>query len=246
MQVQVLKTNLEAIRHLRLLFLQENEFQFVHNKCHIYGWADQYLFMMEGKEIGYGAVWGKDQREDRDTIFEFYLPEIFRKYSNEVFSAFLVTSGVQWIECQTNDPLLSSMLFEYATNIHAEAILFKDEHQTDFTIEGAEFQKSPEKNLNPSDSGQYIVRSGGEIVATGGFMLNYNLPYADIYMDVKENYRRMHFGSFIIQELKKEIYRMGRVPAARCNINNLASKATLIKAGFSPCGFLVYGEVKME
>ncbi|MFL5809388.1 MAG: GNAT family N-acetyltransferase [Flavisolibacter sp.] len=243
-KIQILKSNLESIKHLRLLFLQQNQFQFVHNKCHIYGWADQYLFMMDEEEIGYGAVWGKDRREDRDTIFEFYMQDAYSKYSSQVFSEFLAISGVQWIECQTNDPVLSSMLFEYAVNIQAEAILFNDMYPTEFSIQGAEFQKGTKKNLNPSDSGEYIVCSQGEIVATGGFMLNYNLPYADIYMEVKDAFRRMGLGSFIIQELKKEIYRVGRVPAARCNINNLASKSALVKAGFKPCGFLVHGEVK--
>ena len=37
---------------------------------------------------------------------------------------------------------------------------------------------------------------------------------------------------------------MGRVPAARCNISNNASKATLIKAGLTPCGFRLKGDIK--
>jgi hypothetical protein len=83
-------------------------------------------------------------------------------------------------------------------------------------------------------------------VASGGFMLNYNFPYADIYMDVKEPFRRMGFGSLIVQELKKEIYLMQRIPAARCNINNKASKATLLKAGFKVCGGILKGELKVK
>jgi predicted GNAT family acetyltransferase len=75
-------------------------------------------------------------------------------------------------------------------------------------------------------------------------MLNYNFPYADIYMDVKENYRKKGFGSLMVQELKKEIYCMGRVPAARCNVSNYASKSTLIRAGFIPCGHRLKGVIK--
>jgi hypothetical protein len=63
-------------------------------------------------------------------------------------------------------------------------------------------------------------------------------------MDVKENCRQHGFGSLMVQELKKEIYRLGRVPAARCNISNNASKATLIKAGLTPCGFRLKGDIK--
>ncbi|MES1219062.1 MAG: GNAT family protein, partial [Bacteroidota bacterium] len=61
---------------------------------------------------------------------------------------------------------------------------------------------------------------------------------------VNEKYRQRGFGTFIVQELKKEAYLMGRVPAARCNINNTISKATLLKAGFKVCGNRLIGEVK--
>jgi len=48
----------------------------------------------------------------------------------------------------------------------------------------------------------------------------------------------------MVQELKRETYLMGRVPAARCNINNVISKATLSKAGFKICEYRLNGEIK--
>jgi GNAT superfamily N-acetyltransferase len=63
-------------------------------------------------------------------------------------------------------------------------------------------------------------------------------------MEVREDYRRKGFGSFLLQELKRECYLAGRVPAARCNINNAASKASLLKAGFKIAGFMVIAEIK--
>jgi RimJ/RimL family protein N-acetyltransferase len=48
----------------------------------------------------------------------------------------------------------------------------------------------------------------------------------------------------MVQELKKEIYNVSRVPAARCNVKNLASRATLLKAGFRLCGYLLEGRIK--
>ena len=47
----------------------------------------------------------------------------------------------------------------------------------------------------------------------------------------------------IVQELKKEAYHIGRVPAARCNVKNYISRLTLMKAGLRPCGFLLLGTV---
>lgn len=74
-------------------------------------------------------------------------------------------------------------------------------------------------------------------------MPNYNMPYADLYYDVPEQHRQKGFGGFMVQELKKAAYQMGRVPAARCNIRNNASKATLLKAGFRICGWRINGKI---
>ena len=76
------------------------------------------------------------------------------------------------------------------------------------------------------------------------YICNYNMPYADIYYEVNEQYRRKGYGTLMVQELKKAAYLLGRLPAARCNINNYLSKATLLKAGFVICGHILTGELK--
>ncbi|MEP6948650.1 MAG: GNAT family N-acetyltransferase [Ginsengibacter sp.] len=239
-----MKVELEEIMAFRILFLHANGFQFIHNKCHDYGWADTYLFTINGKKAGYGAVWGKSIREARDAIFEFYVIKPLSHFSNFIFQEFYPASGATFIECQSNDPLLSSMLYEYSQNINAEAILFEDNLQTNFDISGVIFTRKPAERSNIDDVGGYVLEQNGEVAATGGFMLNYNKPYADIYYDVKENFRQKGFGSLIIQHLKKEIYLMGRVPAARCNTGNHRSKSNLLKAGFKVCGFILTGDIK--
>lgn len=244
MKIQVVKTQLDEIRIFRTLFLHESNFQFIHNKCHDYGWADTYLFVVDEMKVGYGSVWGKDRREDRDAIFEFYIISPFKKCSNLIFPRFVTASGVSFMECQTNDRLLSSMMFEYAHNIQAEAVLFEDHYQSSLHVPGTVFRKAKPEDGISDNSIQYVLEKESVVAATGGFLTNYNMPYADIFMEVKENFRRKELGSLIVQELKKEIYLTGRVPAARCNINNKASKATLLKAGFRVCGFLLNGEIK--
>jgi GNAT superfamily N-acetyltransferase len=82
------------------------------------------------------------------------------------------------------------------------------------------------------------------VIATGGFMLHYNHPFADLYMEVRPDCRRRGIGSSVIQELKRECYLAGRVPAARTSIQNVASRSTLCKAGLRVCGFMLIGEVK--
>jgi hypothetical protein len=54
MEIKIVKAGLAAVEALRVLFLQENNFQFIYNKCHQFGWADTWLFLKDGTEIGYG------------------------------------------------------------------------------------------------------------------------------------------------------------------------------------------------
>jgi len=246
MDLKITKTTLKQIQHLRTLFLDEGRFQFIYNKCHENNWADTWLFLADGEKAGYGAVWGAERRADRDAIFEFYLTGAFRRSASLIFSEFCKVTEARLIECQSNDLLLASMLYEFAQNINAEAILFEDDFESDLSLPGTIFTREPAGDEESHDVGDYLLRHDGEVVATGGFMLNYNKPYADIYMEVKEPFRRRGFGSLIVQELKKEIYQSGRVPAARCNINNRISKATLLKAGFKVCGAILKGEIKYK
>lgn len=85
MHFEIIKSDLVTVEPLRRLFLSETKFQFIYNKCHNAGWADVYLFTLNKLQIGYGSVWGKDKRENRDTIFEFYLSDPFRKYDSRIF-----------------------------------------------------------------------------------------------------------------------------------------------------------------
>ena len=62
-------------------------------------------------------------------------------------------------------------------------------------------------------------------------------------MGVSESRRRLGFGSYLVQELKRVCYEAGRRPAARCNPDNFASRRTLQKAGLLPCGRLLTGEI---
>jgi hypothetical protein len=71
MEFEIIKTDLATIEPLRSLFLSETKFQFIYNKCHAAGWSDVYLFSINDELAGYGSVWGKDKRENRDTIFDF-------------------------------------------------------------------------------------------------------------------------------------------------------------------------------
>lgn len=241
MSIEIKKCLPADIEPLRGHFLHERKFQFVYNKCHDYNWCDDYIFSMDGNTIGYSAVWGSNKREERDAIFEFYLLPPFAGYSMACFEKLRSACNAKYIECQSNDAMITDLLFKYTGNIAAESILFEDHRTTSLVIPGARFRKRSTKDELNGDDSDFVIEAEGALVASGGLMLNYNWPYADIYMQVKEPFRQKGYGSLIVQELKREAWSMMRIPAARCNIRNHISKATLEKAGFRSCGHILKG-----
>jgi GNAT superfamily N-acetyltransferase len=248
MNISVVQTDLQNILSLRNIFLSENNFQIRYNACHERGWTDSYLIMDNDQAIGYGSIKGKAQLTDRDSVFEFYLLPLYRNRSAAAFSAFLKATAAEYIECQTNETLLSSLLFQFAAEIHADTILFAENYASALRCDKGIFRKIRnaeqvfDHKVEPV--GDYLLEINQQIIATGGFLLHYNFPFADLYMEVKQDHRRKGYGSFLIQELKKACYLAGRIPAARCDLHNTASKMTLLKAGLRITGYLLLGKIR--
>jgi GNAT superfamily N-acetyltransferase len=242
---KAVKTELEQIMTFRRLFLQENNCQIRYNAVHERGWSDSYLLFLDEVAVGHGSVNGQDIHGVRETIFEFYLVPHARHYANLLFRELLNTSRATLIESQSNVLLLTSMLHEFSGNIDAPVVLFKDYAVTDYTIPNAIFRILKDgEQVYTKEPGTYVLELKGEVVATGGFLLHYNMPFADLYMEVKEDCRKQGYGSYLLQEVKKQCYLAGRIPAARCNVSNPASKATLLKAGLQVAGHMLIGKVK--
>jgi predicted GNAT family acetyltransferase len=90
---------------------------------------------------------------------------------------------------------------------------------------------------------KWRLEKEGKPVATGGVNFHYNPPYGDVYFEVFEGFRRQGWGTYFVQELKRVTYELGQVPCARCNTANIASRQTLQRAGFAPCGHILLGAV---
>jgi GNAT superfamily N-acetyltransferase len=62
-------------------------------------------------------------------------------------------------------------------------------------------------------------------------------------MKIAEPFQRRGLGAYLVQQLKAACRANGRIPAARCNVQNLASRKTLQRAGFVPCGNILAGDL---
>jgi GNAT superfamily N-acetyltransferase len=247
-RLAVVKTRLSKIQRLRAQFLQEANCQIRYNAAHERGWTDSYLLTIDGVEIGYGSIKGSEQA-NRDTLFEMYVLPPFRTYASDLCKLLLVESKATDIECQTNDRLLSSLLFEQAHDINSDTILFEAGTPSALQVPGGivRERRLRERIFEHHDEpvGDFVLEVDRDVVATAGFLLHYNEPFADLYMEVREDCRRKGFGSFIVQEVITRCYIAGRVPAARTSVHNVASRKTLIKAGLRIAGFVARGSVSV-
>jgi GNAT superfamily N-acetyltransferase len=239
---------LEAVLPLRDLYRQEMNCQIVHDSLPGRGFGDLYLIRVDGGVAGYGFVMG-DRGEPKDIIREFYVLPARRALALPLFRQLIAVSRARTVVAQTNDVLLTLMLFDCTSQIKSETILFHDALTTSISLPGVTFRKVAEADMGHifahavEPVGDWIIEDNGAVAATGGIYFHYNLPYGDVFMEVAEPFRRRGYGSYLIQELKRVCYEMGKIPAARCDATNVASRATLQKAGMLPCGRVLTGVI---
>jgi GNAT superfamily N-acetyltransferase len=246
MPIDVSPVPVDEVLPLRELYRQEMNCQIVHDSLPRRGFGNLFLLRLDGRPAGYGFVMGY-QGEPKDMIREFFVLPAYRGSALPMFRRLIETSQARRIEAQTNDVLLTLMLYDCASEIRSETVVFHDALMTNLSIPGAILRQVAdadkewifEHKVEPV--GEWLIEVDGSIVATGGVATHYNPPYGDLFMEVDEPHRRRGYGSYLIQELKRVAYEMGKIPAARCNVANAASRATLQKAGLLPCARLLCG-----
>lgn len=240
-------TTYAEVKSLRDLYRQDANCQIVHDSFLGRGLADPYLIHVGENIAGYGAV---SNKYDKGRVVEFHVLPEFRANAKSLFRELLTASQATEIEAQTNMPLMLAMLREFGTKPFVEKILFLEGHTTNLACPGALFRNRREEDGpgmfgRPEETlAQWVVESGGEIVAAGGCLTHYNPPYADVFMEVAAGSRRRGFGSYLVQELKRICYEAGKKPAARCNPDNVASQNTLQKAGLAICAQMLVAKRK--
>ncbi len=249
MRTEVVRVESSEIDSLREIHRAAMNCQIIHWSRLERGFANAYLITAGGSIAGYGLVGGA-RGDPKNTIIEFFVAPEARDHAAALFNRLIEASSAKSIAAQTNDLLLTRMLQQCcdAAGIERTRFLFEAGTTTRLSIGGVAFRRSRDADSRQifehrsEPVGEWLLETGaGEIVATGGFLTHYNEPYADIHMEVAEAHRRRGYGSFLVQELKRVCVEQGLIPAARCNVSNAASRATLLKAGMRECGAMMKG-----
>ncbi len=246
------RVELRDIERMRDLYRHEMSCQIIHDSIHPRpGWSHEYSITEGDSKLGYGSVAVAGPWQGKPTVYEYFLLPQYRQRVFDAFVALLMASGANAIETQSNDVLLTVMLHTFASAVAGEAILFHDKVTTAHAPPGAVFRRAtPEDAEQVTEQkldaeARWLVEVGGVVAAAGDILFHYNRPYGDVYMAVGESFRRRGIGTYLVQELKRVCYQGGSVPAARCNPKNVASRQTLQRAGFVPCGNILTGTVSL-
>jgi GNAT superfamily N-acetyltransferase len=250
--MNVHRVELREIEGMRDIYRHEMNCQVMFDSIHgRLGWTHEYLITEGDGKVGYGSVAVAGPWQAKPTLYEYFVLPQHRRRMFDYFIALLTSSGATEIETQSNAGMLTVMLHTFAPAVTSESILFHDKVTTAYAPPDALFRQ-----VTPEDAGQiaqqqldsqarWLVAVGDIVAATGDILFHYNRPYGDIYMSVAETFRRRGLGTYLVQELKRVCYEGGSVPAARCNPKNIASRQTLQRAGFVPCGHIVKGTVSL-
>jgi GNAT superfamily N-acetyltransferase len=250
MSLQVHRVELREIERLRDMYRHEMHCQVLFDSIHGRpGWTHEYLITEGDSKVGYASVAVGGPWTEKPTVYEYFLLPQHRRRIFDAFVALLTASGATEIETQSNGVLLPVMLHTFAPTVTSESILFHDKVATAHTLPDTVFRRATPEDAGPMAEQQLDAGAGwlvvvrGVVAGAGDILFHYNRPYGDIYMAVGESFRRRGIGTYLVQELKRVCYEGGSVPAARCNPGNIASRQTLQRAGFVPCGHILTGTV---
>lgn len=250
MSIDIRPVDLTVITALRDAYRDEMACQIVHDSIHArQGLTREYAIDLDGTLVGYGSVAVGGPWQDLPTLYEYYVVREYRTRLFDLFASLLSACGTARVMTQSNNRLLTVMLQTFAHDLRAEAILFEDAVTTTYAPDGAYVRAATPDDAEPlarrdlDRDAAWLLEVDGEIAGAGGVLYHYNRPYGDVYMAIAEVFRRRGLGAYLVQELKRICYASGSVPAARTNVSNVASRETLQKAGFVPCGHLLVGMV---
>jgi GNAT superfamily N-acetyltransferase len=264
--VKIVPAGLEEIRPLRDLFQREVDDIFVTERGLFRGWSEPHRLVYQDRAIGYGLV---EVETDYRQLMEFFLLPVHRPDARAIQEQFLRQLSVSHIQTDTRREFQTLMFYDCCEQVTAHDVYFRDRFLTQYALPGLTFRRAREEDcpalfpvlqgpggapfeMESEDELREWVRSGsrwiladGEtVVGVGAIFDDFNRPFAEVGMMVTPSFRRRGCGSYILQELKRECYRLGLVPTSRCAWDNVGSRRSHDRAGFVPSGRQLLGVVR--
>ena len=250
MNLRVQRVESSAIADLRERHWAEVNGQVVHALIHRRpGWTEDWLLEADGVRCGFACVAVAGPWTGRRTVLEFQVASAWLGHAFGLFEAFVGAANVCSFEFQTNFGVEGLLPHVYGTEVVSEKIVFRDG-----PVNGAHYPGASLCPLTELDAlraaiserrggGEWRLEWNGQVVGRGGLLFHYNPPFGDLWMEVDPAARRQGLGTWLVRQLRRECRELGQVPAARCDPANVASRRTLLRAGFLPVGHILIGKL---
>lgn len=212
------------------------------------GNSDCYYIFYDNKNIGHLSI------NNEKMLLQFEIFDNFTTYSNEVIKYLIENSIINGAFVSTKENNYLSLCLDFLKDLSIESYLFEDIERKEIDLKGFKDLVFRYANVNDIDiiiekcglpyKGYYdeLIKNGqlfvlyikNSFLGLGEFRIHkIHSKYADIGMIVAEEYRKKGVGTYILYKLKEHCYKNNVIPIASCDYKNIASKKTLIKAGFN-------------
>ena len=115
MPIDISPVPLDEVLPLRDLYRREMNCQIIHDSLPGRGFGDLFLIRSDGRVAGYGFVMGY-RGEPKDMIREFFILPAYRSAALPIFRQLIAVSHATRIMAQTNDVLLTLLLYDSNRN----------------------------------------------------------------------------------------------------------------------------------
>jgi GNAT superfamily N-acetyltransferase len=228
----------------------ESNCQIVHDSLYERrGWCLQYLLKAGGITVGFAGVAIGGPWKGRRTVFDFYVRRADRDRWPALWASLVDASRTDSYELQTNLPLMPELLKQLPGPHQVDRLLYGEGQATSLPAHGARLRQLTSARetraclKERAGNCDWVLELDAAEAGKGSLLFHYNVPYADIAMDIHEPFRRRGLGSYLVQELKRCARELGAIPAARTSPDNVASQRTLEKAGMIRTGEIVFGQL---
>ena len=196
------------------------------------------------------------------TLVEFYILKEYYIYSQEIFKYIIESDMVEDAAVSTKQSEFLSLCLDFQKSVYVSSYLFTDVENKKYELdhfENISFRLAKKSDIqsinNKCEQGLegyyeeliendqlFVLYEGDILLGIGEFRINktHHGQYGDIGMVVAEEHRRKGVGTYIIIKLKEHCYRNNIKPMASCDSKNIASKNTLMKAGFISDHRIIY------
>jgi hypothetical protein len=130
MEITIAPTDFNHIRQLRELHKRERDDIIFYDDTIANQHCRLYVITSPDAAIGYGAL--LDEPEAPDRVIEFFLLAHYRQHTLQIFDRFIQTTQAKSIIVTTSDTYLTLLLYDYAAEITAPVIFFRDHSTTHY------------------------------------------------------------------------------------------------------------------